>query len=250
MSLRGASAPKRSLGAPALTRIYLRALRTPGHRFELSTLVIFAFSTFNPVCFAAEIKNETDAPIGKSVYVSMSEKSDDSKKHPGYTDVLPGSRRHIRSSGADSYLKPKQLSSMRSHQPAQSNRGSSFKSAPSASHHAANQQTANSRVISSSPPSSRISVQPRMGRPAPSVTNSQPMSQTDYDFMDKLSETLKASDPQTSSRLADITAGQKQNRPLTKSEYDVLVGMSKQLGDNDASYRLQSIADKRRKEMY
>lgn len=167
-----------------------------------------------------------------------------------YHKKIPGSSHKIQGSRPQSYIKPKKvtyqehMASLSQHR--FKNESSSFghrTGSPDAIH--------KQRVLTSSrPPSSRIQVHPYVGQPAAGISRNQPLSEGDFVFLGKMSETVRAKDPAVASRLDQIAAGQKQNRLLSKDEYEFLMGISKYIDDGQASYRLHSIAEKRRETLY
>ncbi len=195
-----------------------------------------------PDADAAEIRSTIQTPKAEDY------ESPYKKKIPGTTNKIAGSRPRT-------YLKPEKqtyqqhMQSLKTHR--FKNESESFgygrKSAPSSSPAAAG----SSRVITSTlPPSSRIKVQQHAGRPAAGLSRNQPLSQSDFLFLSKMSDVVKTSDPSTASRLASIMLGQKEGRTLSKDEYDYLQSMAARVDDGQAAYRLRSIAEKRREKLY
>lgn len=199
-------------------------------------------------CAAAEIRSSTD-PATVSAARSDSP-ADPSAPSSHYKKSIPGATNKIRGSKPRSYLKPKKQT-YKEHMSAQKvhrfkNESDSF------GHRAASSESPVSRrsVSTQNRPSSRVHVYQRSGRPAAGLSRNQPLSQSDQVFLSKLTDTVRASDPGTASRLAQIADGQKKGRTLTKDEYDFLTEMSGKIDDGQASYRLDSIAAKRRERMY
>ena len=173
-----------------------------------------------------------------------------SKTNPAYLKKIPGSTNSIQGSRARTYLKPRKqtyqqhMASLSQHR--FKNESSSFGYRTKD-----NNAAASGRVLKSAPPSSNIRVHQRIGSPASGMSaGNQPLTTGDFQFLDRLSATLGPKDPALASRLNDIAAGQKQNRTLTKAEYETLMGMSRKIDDGQASYRLHSIAEKRRETLY
>jgi len=187
---------------------------------------------------AAEIRSTIQAPSTE-------------KQDSPYKKKIPGSTNRIAGSRPRTYLKPKKqtyqehMESLKTHR--FKNESESFGHNKHTVSTLTPSGSAGGRVITSSrPPSSRVQVQQRIGKPSAGMSRNQPFSQSDYLFMGKLSDTIRAHDPSVSSRLDSIMAGQKEGRTLTKDEYDYLQAMSAKVADGPAAYRLRTIAEKRR----
>jgi hypothetical protein len=185
-------------------------------------------------CAAAEIRSSTDPVAAVS--------TDPSAPSSHYKKKIPGTTTKIRGSKPRSYLKPKKQT-YKEHMSAQKvhrfkNESSSF------GHRAASAESPVSRrsVRSEHTPSSRVHVHQHSGRPAAGLSRNQPLSQSDHVFLSKLTDTVRASDPGTASRLAQIADGQKKGRTLTKDEYDFLSHMSDKIDDGQASCEFRSKA--------
>lgn len=187
---------------------------------------------------AAEIRSTIQVPSAE-------------ERESPYKKKIPGSTNRIAGSRPRTYLKPKKqtykehMESLKTHR--FKNESDSFGHNKHTVSTLSSSASPGGRVISSSrPPSSRVQVQQRIGKPSAGMSRNQPLSQSDYLFMGKFSDTVRAHDPSVASRLESIMAGQKEGRTLTGDEYDFLQAMAGKVDDGPAAYRLRTIAEKRR----